>query len=224
MILACAQSTHAEPAGHWLNVEPPRFRDARRETYHAAIAATFSDQVGFVGGCFQMLTLIDDGRPEEIVYLDCSTEKMKKQALIVHLVARESVWQVLHSKGFEAASNVEVSRTDAYLNASDSRALRNVTLRLAKLAKFEGGTRHRELGEDYHFSTCEFPSGCLGAVARTPPPGSPAARLVEIGRLLAQAADASKAHRVTVLKAVQTKIHALSRWIPDLNQPSEASK
>ena len=102
--------------------------------------------------------LIDDGRPEEIVFVSCSP----KQGLVVHLVANESIWKKLHSDGFEAATNVEVKRTEVGLSVADWRLLHDVLLKLLPLAKTDDDPRQRELGEDYYFSTCRNPSWMHG--------------------------------------------------------------
>jgi hypothetical protein len=208
-LLACSAPAKAEPPGYWLLKERPRFQDAQRDAYHAAVAGAFADEAGMVGGCFQMLTLIDDGRPEEIVFVSCSP----KQGLVVHLVANESIWKKLHSDGFEAATNVEVKRTEVALSVADWRLLHDVLLKLLRLAKTDDDPRQRELGEDYYFSTCQILRGCMGGVAKTPPAGSPAAQLVEIAKLLAQASDAPKQRKAELASAARSKAKQLSKWL-----------
>ncbi len=186
---SCARPAVAAPEAQWLMREPPTFRRADRDLYHAVVSQVFSDSTGLVGGCFQMVSLVG-GQPEEMVYVECVRGAGDSVAL-VHLVAAESIDRKLKESGLDAAIRVGVRRTENNVNAADADLLRRVWLKMLEWADVETGTRHREQVRDYYFAAPRVGlfRGWLGAVAKNPPTGSPAAQLVELAQLLAQVAD-----------------------------------
>ncbi len=212
-LLSCAHPATAASDARWLVREAPRFQRADHDLYHAIVSSVFSDTSDQVGGCLQMISLIG-GEAEEMVYVQCDRGTSLAPVRVVHLVATESIAQALREKGPVAALEIDVRRAETTITLADFETLRKAWLRMLALAEIETGSRQREQLRDHYFSAQRpgWFQGKLGGVAKSPPAASPAAALVELGHLLAQAAEASDVEtREKVMARVREKATAISR-------------
>jgi hypothetical protein len=216
-ILSCAPSRAHNPGsppppGFWLFREPARFLDPERERYWLAVGELFSDSDGVPGGCFRMISLVD-GKPEEMVYANCSGETDELPAQLVHLAAVESVAARMRAPGEVPGEAVKIRRTEASISTEDARLLQRVWMKMLEASEVEKGGRIRERPTDYFFSAFRVGvmQGCVGAVAKNPPDGSPAATLVGLGELLARIADSDVNRKENVIALRNRALELLDR-------------
>jgi len=205
-----------EPADEWLVLEPPRLADANADLYLTTLATVFGDEHGEVGGCFQTLTLPENG-PEEIVFVDCAAEQAGQPARVVRMVANEDVSAKLQSDGFDRASKVAAQREESLLDADDSRLLRELWWKMLERAKLKAREDIRGVPR-YYFSACKALVGCRGAVGLRPHGATLAGRLVELSQLLSRLPHAEPAERAELLRTLRTRAAALSAALKNAQQ------
>jgi hypothetical protein len=176
------------------------------------LSKVFGNEEGQVGGCYQMLSIVD-GKPEELVYFNCSGIATSAPATVVHAVALERVKDKLKKSGFVEATRVKVRRTELQLGLVDAMLLREVWEKMVELAEVELGfvMTIREYVRDYYVSACN--AGCLGAVIKTPPRISPGADLVALGEVLAEVTDSTPDRRPELLNRLHSMADELARKI-----------
>lgn len=192
-----------------LRLESPRFGRADNDLYLAIVSKVFANEVDEVGGCFQMLSL-EGPAPEELVYVDCSVNAPGDPSTLVHLVAETNIRNKLGNAGVDAAIHVGVRRSEVSLGFEDSRLLGEIWMKMIQQAKARSGliVEIHEQERKYHMRVCE--AGCLSALADNPHSGTPAAKLVEIGKLLAQLVDARAEDRPAFSRMIRAKAKLLA--------------
>ncbi len=213
-LLSCTQPAAAGSDARWLVREAPRFQRADHDLYHGIVSSVFSDATDQVGGCLQMISLVG-GEAEEMVYVQCDRGTLAAPIRVVHLVATQSIAQTLREKGPLAALEIDVRRAETTIPLADFEILRKAWLHMLALAETETGSRQREQLRDHYFSAQRpgWFQGKLGGVAKNPPAASPAAALIELGRLLAQAAEAADPEtREKAMTQARAKATAISRF------------
>lgn len=194
--------------GGWLYAEPVRFHNAGDDFYRAVVAGVFASE-GYVGSCFQMVTLVE-GEPEEVVFAQCGVTENSADVELTHLVASESIREKVRISGLDGVRDIKTRRTECRLGFEDARLLRRLWSRMLEKTAVKTGTRLRERRRDYFFSTFRegLFQGQLGGVAENPPEGSVSAELVEIGRLLSRVADSEneRERNVALLRTAAGKI------------------
>lgn len=199
----------APPLDSGFTLERPRFGLANTDLYLAAVSKVFADESTLVGGCFQILSL-EAPAPEELIYDDCERSVTGGPSHLVHLVAEENIRNKLNSAGVAAALQVGVRRREVPLAFEDGQLLGEVGLKMVEQARSRSGLSGgiHEQQRDYYVRACEV--GCLSALADNPGPDTPAARLVDIGKLLAKLVDAGEPDRPAMLAVMRTKTKALA--------------
>lgn len=164
-------------------IERPRFYDANDALYQGVVAKVLSEESGFVGSCFTMISLVD-GRPEEAVYGECPNDD--QPAGLVHMRASQSVAETIRTQGVQAALLIQVARSETTIPAKDARALRAHWLKTLASAQVETGTTVRESRRDHVFYVLRpgLFQGFVGGASRNPRPDGVASRFVNIGQQL----------------------------------------
>ncbi len=202
-------SVPSEALDFGLRLEPPRFGLADNDLYLAIVSKVFANEVGEVGGCFQMLSL-EGPAPEELLYVDCSVSAPGDPSTLVHLVAETNIHDRLTSDGIDAASHVGVRRSKVSLSSEDASLLGQIWMKMVEQAKAQSGliAAIHEREREYYVTACE--AGCLSALADNPRSNSPAGKLVEIGKLLARLVDARAEDRSALSTMIRAKARSLA--------------